>query len=176
MICVHACTSSAKGHSMQSLLEKPTSIRSAYLYQTHMYMALCMYTCSCMPTTLSPSPLPPPPPPLAHSNRTPQRMYASVPRCMPIARLGLIHYTMHAFPYSNALRQKPCQCVGAWYVYVRVHASVCACHKGQIESLSLHVSVRIYMYVCTCICASTYAHTIMVDRMLSTSLLIGIHA
>ena len=68
--------------------------------------------------------------------------------------------------------------VNVWVhgMYVRVHASVCACHKGQVESLSLHVSVRIYMYVCTCICASTYAHTIMVDRMLSTSLLIGIHA
>ena len=54
-------TSSAKGHSMQSLLEKPTSIRSAYLYHTHMHMALCMSTCSCMPTTLFPTPPPPPP-------------------------------------------------------------------------------------------------------------------
>ena len=59
MICVHA-TSSAKGHSIKSLLEKPTSIRSAYLYNahTHAHGSICMYTCSCMPATLSPSPSP----------------------------------------------------------------------------------------------------------------------
>ena len=43
-----------------------------------MHMALCMYACLqlCLPLSASP---PPPPPPLAHSNRMPQHMYASVP-------------------------------------------------------------------------------------------------
>ena len=129
-------TSSAKGHSMQSLLEKPTSIRSAYFYHTHTHahgsMVLCMYTCSCMPTTLSPSPGLSP---LAHSNRMSQRMYASVPRCMPIARFGLIYNTMPSHirkPFSKSL-------VNVWVcgMYERVHECVCACHKGQIESLRL---------------------------------------
>ena len=71
MVCVHV-TGSAKGRRMQSLLEKPTSIRSAYLYHTHMHVALCMYACSCMPTTLSPSPGLSP---LANSNRN---MYVKV--------------------------------------------------------------------------------------------------
>ena len=124
MVCVHV-TSSGKDRGMQSLLEKPTSIRSAYLYHTHMHMALCMYTCSCIPKTLSPSPGLSP---LAHSNRMPQRMYASVPQCMPIARLGLIHNTMPSHirtPFSKSL-------VNVW-----VHSCVCACHKGRIESLRL---------------------------------------
>ena len=123
MVCVHV-TSSAKGHGMQSLLEKPKSIRSAYLYHTHMHMALCMDTCSCMPTTMSPSPglspSLPRPLPLAHSNRMPQRMYASVPRCMPISRLGLIHHTMPSHirtPFSKSL-------VNVW---VRGMACVCMC-------------------------------------------------
>ena len=117
-------------------LRKPTSIRSAYLYHTHMHMALwlyvCMYACSCMPTTLSPSPGLSP---LAHSNRMSQRMYTSVPRCMPIARLGLIHNTMPSHirkPFSKSLVN-----VRVRGMYVRVHACVCVCHKGQIESLCL---------------------------------------
>ena len=132
-------TSSAKGHSMQSLLEKPTTIRSAYLYHTHMHMALCMYACSCMPTILSPSSGLSP---LAHM---PQRMYASVPR---IARLGLIH-TMPSDIRTPFL-------VNVWVrgMYVRVHACVCACHKGQIESLRLSTC----KCMCKCICVSTYAH------------------
>ena len=44
MVCV-PFNQLSKSHSMQSLLEKPTSIRSAYLYHTHMHMALCMYVC-----------------------------------------------------------------------------------------------------------------------------------
>ena len=114
MIFVHV-TSSAKGHSMQSLLEKPTSIRSAYLFHTRMHISICMHTCSCMPTALSPSPSPSP---LAHSNH-------------------------HTFPYPNALvlHVKPCQCVGAWYMYVHVHACVCVT-KGRLKAcICLHVSV-----------------------------------
>ena len=118
------------------------TLRKAYKYKicislshTHAHgsMALCMYTCSCMPTTLSPSP--PLPPPLAHSNRMSQCMYASVPRCMPIARLGLIYNTMPSHirnPFSKSLVN-----VRVRGMYVRVHACVCACHKGQIESLRL---------------------------------------
>ena len=116
MVCVHV-TSSAKG---QSLLEKPTSIKICIhvsLTHTHAHGSMYVYICSCMPTTLSPSPGLSP---LAHSNRMPQHMYASVPRCMPIARLGLIHHTMLSHP--NALLRKPCQCVGAC-----VYVCACAC-------------------------------------------------
>ena len=147
MICVHV-TSSAKGRVMQSLLEKPTSIRSAYLYHTHMRMALCMHTCSCMPTTLSPSPGLSP---LAHSNRMPQRMYASVPRCMPIARLGLIHNTMPSHtrtPFSKCL-------VNVWVrgKYVRVHACVT---KGRLKAcVCLHVSA-VYACVSVFMCQRTH--------------------
>ena len=93
---------------MQSLLEKPASIRSANLYHTHMHMALM-----------------------------PQRMYmyAGVPRCMPIARFGLIYNTMPSHirkSFSKSLVN-----VRVRGMYVRVHACVCACHKGQIESLLL---------------------------------------
>ena len=130
MVCVHV-TSSVNGRGMQSLLETATNIRCAYLYHTHMHMALCMYTCSCMPTTLSPSPSLSPP-----SHTMPQRMYASVPRCIPIARLGLIH-TCNTMP-SHIQTPSPkalsmCGCM-VW------HACVCAYHKGQIESL--HLSTR----------------------------------
>ena len=50
------CNQLSKGyHGMQSLLKKSTDL---HISTTHMRMALCMYTCSCMPTTLSPwSPL-----------------------------------------------------------------------------------------------------------------------
>ena len=37
-----------------------------------------------------------------------------------------------------------CVCMG---VYVRVHACVCACHKGQIESLRLSTCECMYMRV-----------------------------
>ena len=157
MIYVHV-TSSAKGHSMQSLLEKPTSIRSAYLYHTHMHMALCMHTCRCMPTTLSPSPRLSP---LAHSNRMPQRMYASVPRYMPIARLGLIHNTMPSHirtAFSKSLKLVNVW-VGSMYMYVCMHVYV-RVTKGRLKAcVCLHVSVCIC--VCKCICVSTYAHAIM---------------
>ena len=114
------------------------SLQEYKIYISLTHMALCMYTCSCMPTTLSPSP---DLSSLAHSNRTPQRMHASVPRCMPIARLGLIHHTM-PLPYPNTLLQKPCQCVGVWCnmrVYVRVTKGglkACVCLFG--------VNARIY--------------------------------
>ena len=131
-------TSTAKGHSMPVTLRK--AYRSAYLYHTHthVHMALCMYTCSCIPTTLSPSPLPPPS--LAHSNLMPQCMYASVPRCMPIARLDLLHNTMPSHtrtPFSKSL------------VNVRVRVCACACKcmcvyvhvtKGELKAcVCLHM-------------------------------------
>ena len=53
-------------------------------------------------------------------------------------------------------------------MYVRVT-------KGRLKAcVCLHDSVCICM--CKCICVSTYAHTIMVDLKLITSLLIGIRA
>ena len=171
MICVHV-TSSAKGHSMQSLLEKPASIRSAYLYHTHMHMALWLYVCIHVAACLQLCLPPPASPPLAHSNRMSQRMYAGVPRCMPIARFGLIYNTKPSHirkPFSKSLVN-----VLVRGMYVRVHACVCACHKGQIECLRLSHDSSICM--CKCICVSTYAHTIMVDGKLITSLLIGIRA
>ena len=116
MVCV-TCNQLSKGHSMQSLLEKKT-YRSAYLYHTHKHMVLCMYTCSCMPTTFSPSPSTPPPPPSHTLILWPQRMHVCVPRCMPIARLGLLHNTIHSHiptPFFKSL-------VNVW---VRVHVSVC---------------------------------------------------
>ena len=115
-----------------------------------MHMALSMYTCSCMPTTSSPSPglpppPPPPPPPSAYSIRMPQRMYASVPRCMPIVRLGLIHNTM---PPISPKGLTMCGCV---CVCVHVHVSACVCMyvritKGGFESLRLSI--------CICLCKS----------------------
>ena len=142
MVCVHV-TSSAKGHSMPSLLEKPTSIRSAYLYHTHMHMALWLYVCihvaACLQLCLPPQASSP----LAHSNRMSQRMYASVPRCMPIARFGLIYNTMPSHirkPFSKSLvnvwvcgmyvsvikgRLKACFCLHDMYVYACVSVFVC---------------------------------------------------
>ena len=121
MICVHV-TSSAKGHSMQSLLEKPTSIRSAYLYHTHMHMALWLYVCIHVAACLQLCLPPPASPPLAHSNRMSQRMYASVPRCMPIARFGLIYNTMPSHirkPFYKILVN-----VRVRGMYVRVHDAI----------------------------------------------------
>ena len=123
------------------------TFRKAYKYKicislTHTctWLYVCMYACSCMPTTLSPSPGLSP---LAHSNRMPQCMYASVPRCMPIARLGLIHITMPSHtrsPFSKSLQLSMCGCV-VW------HACVCACHKGRNESLRLSTCECMYMRV-----------------------------
>ena len=170
MVCVHV-TSSAKGHGMQSLLEKSTSIRSAFLYHTHMFMALCMYTCtcSCMPTTLFLTAshtlivCPNVCMPVCLDVCQCASMYASVPRCMPVCLdvcqcapmyahcQAWPNTSYHAFP-SERPSPKPCQCVGAC-VYVRVTKGIlkaCAC---------LQVSVCI----CVCICVSTHAHIIMVD-------------
>ena len=149
MVCVHV-TSSAKGHSMQSLLEKPTSIRSAYLYHTHMHMALwlcvCIHIAACLQLCLPPlaSPL------LAHSNRMSQRMYSSVPRCMPIARLGLIYNTMPSHirkPFSKSLVN-----VRVRGMYVHVHACVCVrVTKGRLKAcVCLHDSI------CMCKCQRTH--------------------
>ena len=115
--------------------------------------------------------LPPPAsPPLAHSNRMSQRMYASVPRCMPIARFGLIYNTMPSHirkPFSKSLVN-----VLVCGMYVRVYVRVT---KGRSKAcVCLHDSVCIC--VCKCIYVSTYAHAIMVDGKLIASLLIGIHA
>ena len=113
------------------------TFRKAYKYKIsislkHTHAHGSMYIC--MPTTLSPSLglSPPPPPPLAHSNRMPQRMYASVPAYCQ----AWPNTSYHAFPYPNALLHKPCQCVGAWYgmrVYVRVTKGglkACVCLLG----------------------------------------------
>ena len=54
------------------------------------------------------------------------RMYASVPRCMPIARLGLIHNTMPSHirtPFSKSFINICGRLV--W------HVCVGACHKGD---------------------------------------------
>ena len=156
MICVHV-TSSAKGHSMQPLLEKPTSIRSACLYHTHMHMALwlcvCMHAAACLQLCLPPLASSP----LAHSNRISQRTYASVPRCMPIARFGLIYNTMPSHirkPFSKSL-------VNVWVrgMYVRVYVRVTNCRlKACVYLLD-----SVCMCMCKCICVSAYAHAIMVD-------------
>ena len=118
---------------MQSLLEKPTSIRSAYLYHTHMHMALWLYVCihvaACLQLCLPPPGLSSP----SHSNRMPHGMYASVPLCMPIARFGLIYNTMPSHirkPFSKSL-------FNVW-----VHACVCAC-ACMCMCMCMHVYVRV---------------------------------
>ena len=86
-----------------------------------------------MPTTLSPSPGLSA---LAHSNRMPQRMYASVPRCMPFARLGLIHNTMPSHnerPSPKALSM--CGCVVCMCVCMRVHMRVT---KGELKACVIY--------------------------------------
>ena len=136
------CNQLSKRSQHAVTLRKVYKYKICNLYHTHMHMALCMYTWSCMPTTLFPSPGLSP---LAHSNRMSQRMYASVPRCMPIARLGLIHHSMPSHirtPFSKSL-------VNVWVrgMYVRVYECVCACHKVQIESLRLSTCECMYMRV-----------------------------
>ena len=122
MVCVHV-TSSAKGRGMQSLLEKPTSIRSACISLTHTHAHSSMYyihVAACLQLCLPP----PASPPLAHSNRTPQRMYASVHRCMPIARLGLIHNNMPSHirsPFSNSGEVACLSLGGGKYTYCPPH-------------------------------------------------------
>ena len=95
-----------------------------------------------VPTTLSPSPSLSPP--LTHSNRMPQRMYASVPRCMPIARLGLD--IIPCLPISERLSKS---LVNVWVrvsMYVHVYVRIT---KGRLKAcVGLHVSVCIY--VCKC--------------------------
>ena len=66
------------------------------------------------------------------------KVYASVPRCMPGARLGLIHNTMPS--HIRTLFSKSLVNVWMCGMYVHVHACVCACHKGRIESLRLSLS------------------------------------
>ena len=134
------CNQLSKRSQMQSLLEKPTSIRSAYFYHTHMHVALCMHRCSFMPNFV-PLSRPLPSLPLAHSNRMSQRMYAGVPRCMPIGRLGLIHHTMPSHirtPFSTSL-------VNVW---VRGMACVCMCVSQRAELKAcvclLGVNARIF--------------------------------
>ena len=74
MICVHV-TSSAKGHSMQSLSEAYKYKICKSLPHTCTWLYVCtMY--SCMPTTLSLAHL-------ANSNHMPQHMY-SVCQCAPM--------------------------------------------------------------------------------------------
>ena len=144
--------------------KNPASIRSAYLIisTTHMHMALCMYTCSCMrgcmPTQLCLPSLSP----LAHSNR----VYASVPRCMPIARLGLIHNTMPSHirtPFSKSqvnVWVRLCMFCACACKFMRAYVRVT---KGGLKAcVCLHVSVCIYACVSVFVCfvCHTHAHTI----------------
>ena len=104
----------------QALLEKPTSIRSAYLYHAHMHMALFMYTRSCMPTTLSPSPASPPSHTLIVCPNVCMPVYPDV--CL-LPGLGLIHNTMPSHirtPFSKSL-------VNVWVRGMHVCACACVC-------------------------------------------------
>ena len=69
-----------------------------------------------------------------------------------------MHITMPSHirtPFSNSLVSNVR--VRARGMYVRVHAcAVCACHKGQIESLRLSTCECMYMRICV----STYAHNV----------------
>ena len=105
-------------HQLSKKSRHAVTFRKAYKYETcislthtHMHMALCMHTvhvAACLQLC--------PPPPLVHSNRMPQRMYASVPRCMPIAMY-------------------------VWLVWLRDGNAVTSRCPGTAAALSLHVAV-----------------------------------
>ena len=117
-------------------------LRKAHAH-AHGSMYIFIHVAACLQLCLPP----PASPPLAHSNRMPQRMYASVPQCMPISRLGLIYNTMPSHirkPFSKSLVN-----VRVRGMYVCVHVT-----KGRLKAcVCLHVSVCIC--VCKCICVAT---------------------
>ena len=102
MICVHV-TNSAKGHSMQSRLEKATSIRSTT--HTCTWLSVCIHVAACLQLCL----LPPASPP-SHT------LIVCPNVCMPVRpdvcvlpglAKSIIHNTMPS--------------------HIRIHESVCIC-------------------------------------------------
>ena len=84
----------------------------------------------------------------------PQCMYASVPQRMPIARLGLIHYTMPSHirtPFSKSL-------VNVW---VRVYACMRVCMRVYVRVTKggLKACACLHVSVCICVC-HTHIHTL----------------
>ena len=152
----------------------PTSIRSAIHTCTWLYV--CIHVAAC------------PPSPTSHTLIICMPVCPECPRCMPIARLGLIHNTMPSHirtPFSKSL-------VNVWVrlcMFVRVHVNVCVCMYVSHMLGGLKACVCLHVRVCICVCKCmracvmhTHARTYNNNGGLKfglyacTSLLIGIHA